>query len=111
MIDKYREWLSQISYRPGFTFELVERAAETCVLVTLKTVDVAAPAVEAHIQVSRGWLGSAMSEQQFFLWVASVIRQLEDHERAEWLRYGGLPIQNPHPELGPRALAFGGNLA
>lgn len=99
-------WVSEITYKPGWTFDLIRHFPYddrdlAIVRITAKVPDVRDPTVSAEIgQVAYIYdyiVDRPDPKDAFMEWVFSAVLQLEKHEVNEWFRVRGAPLHEPHP--------------
>jgi len=109
------EWLSKITYKPGWKFELEEERT-THHLYNLMYFRLTTKQPSADGSVDHAFLCSThgispeafMDRDHFLMIVEHAIRDAEMHEVDEWLKYDGKHIRDPHPvvnnAIGKKAL-------
>ncbi len=101
-IAQCREVLADLTYKPGWTFEIetgVFEGGQLSFKITFM-----APHANGKGEVgpvSRRWpfWPDYYLSDGFLRWMASNIHWLENHEVNEWLRYQGRFLLDPHPEV------------
>lgn len=107
-----RKVLEHVTYRPGWTFtvqpgwSMAEAITSPAwlpddlliLLVHARVPDVHAPVPGQHdVEVARSsqfvWCGP----EPFLRMLWGEVKAVEAHEQAEWLRFHGRPLVNPHP--------------
>lgn len=101
-----RELIGGLTYREGSNIWISDYASGRLVIsCTMSTVDVdhyydhaeirCSRAVDTYrlcAETSKGWFQASLMRE---VWM--MLRDLEDHERMEWLRVGGQTVYDPHP--------------
>lgn len=115
LIAAHRSVLDRITYRPGYVLDLRLDLTDPADAPPTMSLWVGMPTFNAEARDATGrhlrdegmmiWnfgtrpLEDIVSDLDMLLWVEKVTKDLEDHERAEWLRMDGRPLREPHPEL------------
>jgi hypothetical protein len=115
-LARWRGWLAEYSYKPGWRFEVTEGGR---LVVSAEVPDVDGrtnPDGEPLVLTIARWNnlnpGTHGRERICFeLTLRDLIRQIEEHELKEWFRRDGRPVEEPHPQFPlplPQSLRPGG---
>jgi len=96
-VDELRAELARYTYKPGWRLTIAPHTGFGAVLhVGYDAPDSRTPGETARIEsrhVIDPWDAEHLAE-----FVAQALRQAEMHELAEWLRYDGVMVDDPHAE-------------
>jgi hypothetical protein len=96
--EDIRRQLAAYTYRPGWSFELLEGHLEGLRVRIVGTVEDAYRPGE-HIDLGINvWLGPMDSPAALDRWLAYRRGRVELHESREWLRRDGRHVDDPHAE-------------
>lgn len=97
--DKYEKWLTEITYKPGTVFRLLNMFDGLVLHVTVPIVDVNNPEVKDVLAISSRFT-NCKSKREFVDMVWMLLTELEQHEQKEWFRIKGQFYKDPHPYEG-----------
>lgn len=117
-MDKLQDMLMHITYKPGW--EIVAEWGKTSFIggkdkygrdimlrISYKTPDVITPDRQVKIGRVRRidvWMLAHTEEEHLeealYREIEYLIREAEEHEFREWLRFDGIPVRDPHPKEG-----------
>lgn len=113
--EKLEAFLTEISYKPYSHFQVLPVCdphsglpnSELAVVLYSRVSDVGEPAhkifVVASVSILEDDIVRATDEQPLVELVLQLIRQAEEHEIREWLKFRGRHVLEPHPPVGPTA--------
>ena len=90
--------LFRVSYKPGWTIRAMQGTFEGVkVQILAQVVDSYNPEATVCLDV---WstLPPIQDEDQFLLWLAWRLKQIEIHEMQEWFKLDGRAVFDPHAE-------------
>lgn len=98
-IDQIKEHLRLITYRPGWTIEAYQGSWEGIHIriVAPKVEDSYNPGEFVDLGIT-SHLPPMQNFHQLETWLAWRLNRIETHEMREWLKFGGVPIFNPHSD-------------
>lgn len=97
--EEIRRQLAGYTYRPGWTFELVEGHCEGLQVRIVGTVeDAYHPGRLIDLGIN-DWLPPVCTPEDLDRWLAYRLQRVEIHEEREWLRRDGRHIDDPHAEV------------
>lgn len=103
---------SKISYKPGWKINIQDYASATSIngydpyiylILTMFQPNLDRPNEQIKLQFSKTidpYSISRMTDEQIVEYIISgLVREAELHEMDEWLKYDGIHVKEPHPEL------------
>jgi hypothetical protein len=92
--------ISRYSYKPGWTLRVGQRDGRDWLLIDVATKDARDPSVGWRLPGGRLITRAveAMDDEQLTAWVLGLIDEIERHERDEWFKRDGKPVNDPHKE-------------
>lgn len=90
--------LAEVSYRPGWTFEVFDSSFESPRIRIVGPVeDSYHPGTMLDLGIN-DFLPPLADEAALLSWLAWRLGRIESHEMREWLKRDGKPVFNPHTE-------------
>jgi hypothetical protein len=103
-LRRLRSILAGVTYKPSFSIEAesVEgRTSEICLMVSMRAPDVETGNETVVFRVKSIWDFELADMSDLSIvenCILSIIRDMEEHEMREWLKYKGICVRNPHPQ-------------
>lgn len=99
-LDELNEVMDQVTYKPGWTFELGHCGLGVILTMRAWVPDSTTPEHRPVEIVSRRPIDllslSRLDEAGFLDWLLCRVMSLESHETREWFRYRGELVDDPH---------------
>lgn len=105
-IQEARKIVEKIKYKKDWHFSLVLELELDCLLLRIyhlsinsdhPEIDKKEP-INGQFSISSDFL-KQLKEKEFVEWIRTQVLFMETHETDEWLRYEGMNVKDPHPDL------------
>ncbi len=108
-LTEARGWLKNITYKPGYRFSFhtnpfddLRNPALPRFRIVLETTDAQYGEGKTPATINGQYTfepKDLQNEETFLAKVSHFIMELEKHEHAEWFKYKGRNVKDPHPEM------------
>jgi hypothetical protein len=90
--------ISRYSYKPGWALTVGEHEGKPALVVLAEVPDVLGRKERFILRGAKTITPAVerMSDQALDGWVDALLEAMETHERREWLRRDGKPVNDPH---------------
>lgn len=90
--------ISRYSYKPGWALTIGEHEGKPAVVVLASVPDVLGRKERFVLRGAKTITPTVerMSDEQLDGWIDRLLQAMESHERREWLRRDGKPVDDPH---------------
>lgn len=89
--------LDRVSYKPGWTFGVMEKDSARYLWCTAKVLDVYNPTIELELSTSQS-IRWNIRQDELKKEIYRLIMSMEEHELLEWFRIDGKFFKDPHPK-------------